>query len=128
MSPKEIVSEILLNAANGIPEKAYRNVYFIKIIDGGDKKNLFVSFRYKLTNIDAVVCWVDIDLERIDRNVLVGMSYLKVRERKSVTFFKKGLVIPRKNIVEMIQQDIAPLLSEKLSKAEAMYGKHPSSD
>lgn len=121
MSLIELVNEILLNAALKEEQKPYKNVYFIKVLNPGDRKNLFVSFRYMTSKKECLLCRADIDLTRTDKNVFVGISHLKVRERESVTFFKKSLAIPHKNIVELIKAHIAPLLAEKIQKVEDMY-------
>ncbi|QYN80042.1 hypothetical protein PQD71_gp149 [Kosakonia phage Kc263] len=121
MSLIELVNEILLNAALKEEQKPYKNVYFIKVLNPGDRKNLFVSFRYMTSKKECLLCRVDIDLNRTDKNVFVGISHLKVRERESITFFKKSLAIPHKNIVELIKAHIAPLLAEKIQKVEDMY-------
>lgn len=121
MSLIELVNEILLNAALKEEQKPYKNVYFIKVLNPGDRKNLFVSFRYMTSKKECLLCRADIDLNRTDKNVFVGISHLKVRERESITFFKKSLAIPHKNIVELIKAHIAPLLAEKIQKVEDMY-------
>lgn len=121
MNLKNLVSEILVAAALKDPIKPYRNVYFIKVLNPGDRKNLFVSFRFLTSKKEALVCRVDISLNNADKNVMVGISHLKVRERESVTFFRKSMAIPHKNIVEILKQDVAPLIAEKLEKVEDMY-------
>lgn len=121
MNLKNLVTEILVAAAIKDPEKPYRNVYFIKVLNPGDRKNLFVSFRFLTSKKEALVCRVDINLNNAEKNVMVGISHLKVRERESVTFFRKSMAIPHKNIVEILKQDVAPLIAEKLEKVEDMY-------
>lgn len=122
MNLRNLVNEILLAAALKNPQKAYRNVYFIKVLNPGDRKNLFVSFRFLTSKKEALVCRLDINLANADKNVVVGISHLKVRERESVTFFRKSLAIPHKNIVDILKQDVIPLIAEKLEKVEEMYG------
>lgn len=126
MQLKNLVNEVLTDAAFRRDAKPYRDVYFIKVLNPGDRKSLFVSFRYKLSSNDAIIVRMDIDLSKTDNNVTIGMSYLKVRERQSFTFFKKGMTIAHKNISEIINQTVVPLFVEKLKKVENIYGSDSS--
>ena len=128
MQLKNLVNEVLTDAAFRREAKPYRDVYFIKVLNPGDRKSLFVSFRYKLSTTDSIIARMDIDLSKTDNNVTIGMSYLKVRERQSFTFFKKGMTIPHKNISEIITQTVIPLFIEKLEKVIHIYGTDTSSN
>jgi hypothetical protein len=121
MQLKDLVNEILLDAAFRNVPKPYRNVYFIKVLNPGDRKGLFTSFRYKSTKNEVFVCFVEIDLTRTDKNVSYGISFLKPRERESITFFKKHEFIAYKDIVEILKTKVIPTFVEKLQKVEDMY-------
>lgn len=121
MQLKNLVSEILTDAALRNTPKPYRNVYFIKVLNPGDRKCLFVSFRYKSSKNEVFICFVEIDLDRTERNVSYGISFLKPKERQSITFFKKSEQILYKDIVEILKTKVIPIFVEKLQKVEDMY-------
>lgn len=121
---KELVNEILTDAAFGHTPKPYKNVYFIKVLNPGDRKSIFASFRYKSSKNEVFICFVEIDLERAEKNVSYGISFLIPIERKSTTFFKKSESIPYKNILEILKLKVIPTFIEKLQKVEDMYVNH----
>lgn len=124
MHLKDLVGEILLDGARRNTPKAYRNVYFIKVINPGDRKSIFISFRWKSSKNEVFICFVEIDLTRPERNVSYGISFLKTRERESLTFFRKHESIAFKDITEILTKRVAPTLVEKLQKIEDMYEQH----
>lgn len=124
MRLKDLVSEILTDAAFRNTPKPYRNVYFIKVLNPGDRKSLFVSFRYKSSKNEVFVCYVEIDLERPEKNVSYGISFLKPRERESITFFKRREHIVYKDITDILRTKVIPAFVEKLQKVEDMYVSH----
>lgn len=130
MRLKDLVDDILQNAADGNDPKAYRDIYFIKVINPGDRKGLFVSFRYNSSKKETFICTVEINLELTDKNVFTRISFLAPWAsnnpwgkgmRESTTFFKKSEFVPFKNIQEILKQKVTPLLTEKLQKVEDMY-------
>lgn len=116
-----LVNEILDDVAFMRDSKPYKNVYFIKPINPGDRKSLFVSFRYKTSKNEVIIAWTEINLENTNKNVTVGLSYLWPQKRESITFFKKRLLINHKSIIEILHQTVAPLIIEKLQKVEDSY-------
>lgn len=132
MDVKSLVNEILEDAVFQRQPKAYRNAYFIKVLNPGDRRSFFASFRYRSTKDEIFICYVDINLELPVKNTSVSISFLKPinkeavdsyrpYHRESVTFFHNGLGIVNKTIIEIIKQTVAPLLVEKLNKVEGMY-------
>ncbi|QZA70535.1 hypothetical protein AH04_51 [Erwinia phage AH04] len=121
MRLKDLVNEILIDAALKNPPKPYRNVYFIKVLNPGDRKSLFVSFRYKSSKNEVFICFVEIDLNNTERNVSYGISFLIPRARESTTFFKKSEFIPYKDIIEILKMKVIPTFVEKLQKVESLY-------
>jgi hypothetical protein len=121
MHLKELVAEILLDAAFRNTPKPYRNVYFIKVLNPGDRKSLFVSFRWKSSKNEVFICFVEIDLTRSERNVSFGISFLKPKERESTIFFRKHEFVAYKDIAEILKQRVIPIFVEKLKKVEDMY-------
>jgi hypothetical protein len=121
MELRKLVSEILTNAAKRNKEEAYQDVYFIKVLNPGDRTNLFVSFRWKSSKKEVFICRMDINLSNPNKNVLIALSLLKPKERQSTTFFIKRMFIPHKNIIEIINDDIVPIMVEKLEKVENYY-------
>lgn len=124
MQLKDLVSEILIDAAFRHEPKPYRNIYFIKVLNPGDRKSIFVSFRYKSSKNEVFICFVEIDLEKTERNVSYGISFLIPKARESTTFFKKSEFIPYKDILEILKQKVIPTFIEKLQKVEDMYVNH----
>jgi hypothetical protein len=124
MQLKELVSEILIDAAFGRTPKPYRNVYFIKVLNPGDQKSIFVSFRYKSTKNEVFICFVEIDLEKTERNVQYGISFLIPKLRESTTFFKKSEFVSYKGILEILKLKVIPTFIDKLQKVEDMYVDH----
>lgn len=116
----KVVEEIFLDAIFKRETKPYKNIYFIKPLNPGDRVQFFCSFRYKASNNECVICRVDIDLEKPERNTMIGISYLEVRKRQSFTFFKKNLHVLNKTIPEILKQIAIPELTEKLIKIEGM--------
>lgn len=121
MTVNKLVSEILEDAAFRREPKPYGNVYFIKVLNPGDKINLFVSFRYKSSKGEVFIATTDINLEQPEKNVYISLSFLKVRERESITFFKKRELINHKSIIDILKQTVIPLLVDKLNKIERSY-------
>lgn len=110
-----------MDVALGKPPKAYKNIYFIRALNPGDRIQYFCSFRYTNDKKDCVICRVDIDLEKPEGNVVVGLSYLlpfKTRMRESFTFFRKSFSIANKSIAEIITQTAVPLIAGKIIKLE----------
>lgn len=120
MRVEKLVNEILINAAMGKEQKAYRNVYFIKVLNPGDRINLFVSFRFKTSGKEVFICRVDIDLSKTERNTNVGIHHLKPYQRESFTVFRKTLTIGHKSIVDILNQPVTDLIAERLIKLEGM--------
>lgn len=124
MQLRDLVSEILTDAAFGRTPKPYRNVYFIKVLNPGDQKSIFVSFRYKSSKNEVFICFVEIDLEKTEKNLQYGISFLIPKLRESTTFFKKREFISYKGILEILNQKVIPIFIEKLQKVEDMYVSH----
>jgi len=124
MNLKDLVAEILMDAAFRHTPKPYRNVYFIKVLNPGDRKSLFVSFRWKSSKKEVFICFVEIDLTQSERNVSFGISFLKPKERESITFFRKHDLVVYKDIAEILKQRVIPTFVEKLQKVEDMYEQH----
>jgi hypothetical protein len=116
-----LVNEILEDAAFKREPKPYKNVYFIKVLNPGDRKMLFVSFRYKTSKGEVLLPHVEIDLDRPGKNVSVGVSYLWPQKRESITFFRKRQEVLHKSIIEILQQVVAPLIITTLQKVEDYY-------
>lgn len=123
MDLNKLVSEILEDAAFRRQPKPYANVYFIKVLNPGDKISMFVSFRYKSSKGEVFVSATEINLEQTEKNVSTSLSFLKVRERVSTTFFRKRLLVKHKSIIEIIRETVVPLIVLKLSKVEESYVK-----
>lgn len=121
MELKSLVKEILSNAAIGNKEEAYKDVYFIKPINPGDRINFFLSFRWKSSKNEVFICTTEINLEKVERNVYVSICLLKPKERISTTFFKKYLTIGHKGILEILTDDITSIFVDKLKKVEDYY-------
>lgn len=130
MKLRDLVDSILQDAVNNNDPKAYRDVYFIKVINPGDRKGLFVSFRYNSSKKETFICTVEINLELTDKNVFTRICLLKPWAsnnpwgkgmRESVSFFERIEFIPFKNVQEILKQKVGPLLTEKLQKVEDMY-------
>ena len=117
---EKLVSEILNNAAYLKEQKPYKNVYFIKVLNPGDRTNLFVSFRWKSSGGEVFICRMDINLEKTERNVRLGVHHLKPYQRESFTIFSKSLTIGHKSIVDIINGTVVPTFIEKLNKLEDM--------
>lgn len=122
MKLNELVNEILLNAAFKKETKPYRNVYFIKVLNPGDGKSLFVSFRWKSSKNEVFICTVDINLEDVSQNTRLSIALLKTKERQSTTFFHKRSSYVNKSIIDILKQIAVPTLTEKLNKVESYYG------
>lgn len=120
MSAEKIVSEILNNAAYLKDQKPYKNVYFIKVLNPGDRTNFFTSFRFKTSGGEVFICRVDINLEKTERNVSFGIHHLKPYQRESFTLFRKTLTIGHRSIVDIINGTVVPAFTEKLNKLEVM--------
>ena len=120
MRLEKLVSEILNNAAYLKEQKPYKDVYFVKILNPGDRTNLFVSFRWKSSGGEVFICRMDINLEMTERNVSFGIHHLKPYKRESFTVFRKVLTIGHKSIVDIINGTIVPTFAEKLNKLEVM--------
>lgn len=121
MQIRKTVSEILEDAVFQREPKPYKNVYFIKALNPGDRKNFFVSFRYKTSKGDVLLCRTDINLETPGKNTVIGISLLKVRERESVTFFRKSQAVLGKSIIEIVNSIVIPTIVEKINKVEDLY-------
>lgn len=121
MDVKRLVSEILEDAVFQREPKPYSNVYFIKVLNPGDRRSLFVSFRWKSSKKEVFICTVEVNLEMADKNTRVYIAFLKVKERESITFFKRTTGIPNKTVSDIIKHSVAPLIAEKLNKIEESY-------
>lgn len=120
MQTRKIVSSILEDALFQREAKPYKNVYFIKPLNPGDRKQFFCSFRFKTSKGEVLLCRVEINLE-YENNTVYGISLLKPRERESITFFRKRQRIVGKSILEIIQSVVVPVLTDKINKVESMY-------
>lgn len=118
---RKTVSEILEDAVFNRPPKPYKNVYFIKVLNPGDRKSIFVSFRYKTTKKEVLLCRVEINLEYPGKNTVVGISLLKPRERESITFFRKRQAVVGRSIIDIVTTIAIPTIVEKIKKVEAEY-------
>lgn len=123
MRTKQIIEEILLDCAFRRDIKPQKNVYMVKVLNPGDKINLFASFRMKTSKGEVINLRTDIDLEKTHNNVIVGMSLLTqpMIKRESITFFRKSLTIKHKSIVDILKSVVTPMLAEKFDKVESMY-------
>lgn len=120
MTPERSVSEILNNAAFLREQKPYKNVYFVKVLNPGDRINFFTSFRWKTSGGEVFICRVDINLEKTERNVSFGIHHLKPYQRESFTVFRKTLTIGYKSITDILNGTVVPAFTEKLNKLEVM--------
>lgn len=116
-----LVNEILENAAFRREPRPYKNVYFVKVLNPGDRKNLFVSFRYKTSKNEVIIAYTEIGLENSGKNVSVALSYLWPQKRESITFFRSRQEILHKPIIEILKDVVAPLIISKLQKVEDEY-------
>lgn len=124
MTLPELIKDILYNAAYNKFPKPYKNVYFIKVINPGDKINLFVSFRYKTKHSQVFICTLDINISKVERNVILNITHLKVIERVSKTLFRKSLTIGNKGVLDIVNNTALPIFIEKLNKLEEnIYGE-----
>ncbi|AEV89482.1 hypothetical protein OBP_045 [Pseudomonas phage OBP] len=121
MKLSRLVSEILNDAAFQRQPKPYKNVYFIKALNPGDGKSMFVSFRFKTSKNEVLVAHAEIDLDKPSKNVSVGVSYLWPIKRESITFFRKRQQVLHKSIPEILQQVVAPLIIATIEKVENYY-------
>lgn len=121
MQIRKTVSEILEDAVYQREPKPYKNVYFIKVLNPGDRKSFFASFRFKTSKNEVLLCRVEINLEVPGKNTVIGISLLKVRERESLTFFRKSQAILGKSIIEIINSIAIPIIVEKINKVEELY-------
>lgn len=120
MTAERSVSEILNNAAYLREQKPYKNVYFIKVLNPGDRINFFTSFRWKTSGGEVFICRVDINLEKTERNVVFGIHHLKPFKRESFALFRKTLTIGHKSITDILNGTVVPAFTEKLNKLEVM--------
>lgn len=123
MEISKLVEEIIMDGVLQKEPKAYKDVYFIRTLNPGDRIQYFCSFRYNTPKKDCVIVRVDIDLEKPEANVMLGMSILlpfEKRMRQSITFYRKSLQVNNKTIVEILKQVAIPQLIEKLTKFEGM--------
>ncbi|UQT02624.1 hypothetical protein YUBABA_02100 [Serratia phage vB_SmaM-Yubaba] len=120
MGIRKTVNEILEDAAFLRQPKAYKDVYFIKVLNPGDRKSIFVSFRYKIASDICLICRTEINLEYPEKNTSIAISILKIRERESFTFFRKRQAIVGRSIIEILQKTVAPLLIDKITKVKEM--------
>ena len=125
MSIRKVVNEILEDGVFQRDPKPYKEVYFVKVLNPGDRKSIFISFRWKLSTDICLVCRTEINLECTDKNVSTAISILKIRERESFTFFRKRQAIAHKTIIEIIRNNVAPMLIEKIAKIEEMNNVKP---
>jgi hypothetical protein len=130
-----------MDAAYKKENKFYKDADYIKVLNPGDRKSIFISFRWKSSKKEVFICQTEINLDNTDKNVFVRITLLKPKEpvpkvtvkypnnvQESVTFFKKGLAITHKSITEILQLSVAPLIIEKLKKVENYYGTDSSSN
>lgn len=96
----------------------HKNVYFIKPINAGDRKNLFISFRIKLKDGETYIFHFDINLDKTEKNLVMGITNLQVKERKSKTIFRKSASIANADIEAIITKTIIPTFIEKCLKIE----------
>uniref|UniRef100_A0AAU8KX99 Uncharacterized protein n=1 Tax=Pantoea phage Survivor TaxID=3232176 RepID=A0AAU8KX99_9CAUD len=120
MKTEKVVSDILNNAALNKDQVPYKNVYFVKVLNPGDRVNLFVSFRFKTSGGEVFICRADINLEKTEKNVRFGIHHLIPIKRESFTLFQKNLTIGHRSIVEIINGTIAPAFTERLNRLEEM--------
>lgn len=118
-----LVNEILLNAQRNNTPNPYRNVYFIKVLNPGDRIMLFVSFRWKSSKNEVFICTTEINLEHPTHNVTLNIALLKPKERESTTFFRKKSHILYKSIGDILHSHVIPIITEKLNKVENYYVK-----
>ena len=121
MGIRATVNEILEDAVFQRDPKPYKDVYFIKVLNPGDRKSIFVSFRWKSSKNECFVCRTEINLEYPEKNTSTAISFLKVRERESITFFRKRDRIVGKSIIEIIKGHVGPMIIDKLNKVEEYY-------
>lgn len=121
MQTRKVVSSILEDAVFQREAKPYKNVYFIKPLNPGDRKQFFCSFRFKTSKGEVLLCRVEINLEYPEKNTSMGISLLKPRERESITFFRNRQRIVGKSIIEIIQSVVVPTLVDKINKVEQSY-------
>lgn len=123
MKVQDMIEELLLDAAYKREVKPYKNVYMVKILNPGDRINIFISFRIKTSKGEVLLCRTDIDLEKTENNVRLGMHLLTqpMIKRESICFFKKSLTIGHKSIADILKQTAAPTFAEKIAKVESMY-------
>lgn len=126
MKLSRLVNEILEDAAFKRFPKPYKNVYFIKALNPGDRKSLFVSFRYKTSKNEVLLARVEIDLDKPGKNVSVGVSYLWPQRRESITFFRKRQEVLHKSVTEILTSVVAPLIIATIQKVEDYYVTDPS--
>ncbi len=142
MELRKLVNDILMDAAYKKEAKVYRDANYIKVLNPGDRKTLFVSFRWKSSKREVFICRTEINLDNTDKNVSVGISILLPKDmtpkvngnkypnnvQESITFFKKSLAISHKSISDILQTSVAPLIIEKLKKVEDYYVTDTSSN
>lgn len=120
MGIRKTVNEILEDAVFQRDPKPYKDVYFIKVLNPGDRKSIFVSFRYKIASDICLICRMEINLEYPEKNTSTAISILKIRERESFTFFRKRQAIAGRTIIDIVQKTIAPMLIDKITKVKEM--------
>lgn len=122
MEKTKLIEEIFLDSLFGRKQKERAGIYFPHCLFDDDPKKFFATFRYRFSKQDAIIVRVHINLYNEHDNVQLGLTHIKtVRGAKHTrTFYSNTRKILGRGLDEIIR-DVAPVLAERLSKAQVIY-------
>lgn len=128
MERKQLIEEIFLDGYLGKENKDRDYAHYVKPLNPQDGIGYSCVFRIRLSKTAAILVGIQINVAKEEKNTNCYLTYIdsgqdpKTRYRKwlTMTFFRKREHYLGLGIDEIIRR-IAPILAEKLEKAERLY-------